>query len=123
MVNPEKSNFVPSQRVLYLGMILDSARFRVSLSQQRIEKSSCTPGFSPLPPGKVLLGTLSSLSHLVLGGRLRIRSLQLTLHHSWDRVEDSALIRWDDRCKQYLSCWLDPVCPQEGVSLAQVSPT
>ena len=51
-----------------------------------------------------------------------MRSLQLTLHRSWDRVDDLALVCWDDLCLKDLSWWLDPVRLQEGVSLAQVSP-
>ena len=38
VVNPEKFNFVPAQRVNYLGTILDSVSFRASPSQQRVEK-------------------------------------------------------------------------------------
>ena len=128
VVNLEKSNFVPFQRVLYLGTILDSVLFRASPSQQRIEKllsigeEFLSPRLQPASPWQVLLGTLSSLSHIVPGGRLRMWSLQLTLHRSWDRVKDSTLIRWDDHCLHDLHWWLDPVRLQEGVSLAQVSP-
>ena len=41
-----------------------------------------------------------SLSHLVLRGRLRMRALQLVLHHSWDRLDDSFLVSWSDDCLQ-----------------------
>ena len=51
-----------------------------------------------------------------------MQSLQLTLHRCCDRVDDSALIPWSDRCRQDLSWWLNPDHLQEGVSLAQVSP-
>ena len=39
LVNPEKSNFVPSQQVLYLGTITNSVSFRASPSQQSHEAS------------------------------------------------------------------------------------
>ena len=38
VVNPEKSNFVPSQRVLYLGTVLDSRSFVASPSLDRIAR-------------------------------------------------------------------------------------
>ena len=38
VVNPAKSNFVPAQRIQYLGTIMDSVSFRASPSQQRVEK-------------------------------------------------------------------------------------
>ena len=72
---------------------------------------------------RVLLGTLSSLSPLVPGGRLRMRSLQLTLYHSWDQVDGTVLVPWDDRCLQVLTWWLDPIWLQGVVSLTQVSPS
>ena len=126
--NPEKSNLVPSQRVLYLGTLIDSMSFRASLSQPRVEKflsvgeEFLSSRQQPASSWRVLLGTLSSLSHLVPAARLRMHSLQLTLNHSWDQVDDSVLVQWDDWCLQDISWWLDPVQLQECVSLCQVSP-
>ena len=88
VVNPETSNFVPSQQVQYLGTILDSVSFSASPSLQRVEKLlsigdeflSSNP--QPTSIWQELLGTLSSLSHLVPGGRLCMRALQLALHRS-----------------------------------------
>ena len=68
-----------------------------------------------------LLGTLSSLTHLVPGGRLRMRSLQFQLHRNWDRVEDSTLIPWTSACRLDLLWWLDELRLRRGVSLTQVS--
>ena len=51
-----------------------------------------------------------------------MRSLQLMLHRSWDKVEDSTLVCWDDHSLRDLLWWLDPVRLQEGISLSQVSP-
>ena len=69
-------NFVPS--------------FKASPSQQRVEKllsmgdEFLSSRLQPTSTWQILRGTLSSLSHLVLGDRLRMRSLQLMLHRSWD---------------------------------------
>ena len=68
------------------------------------------------------LGVLSSLTPLVLGYRLRMRSLQLRLHHLWDREDDSTLIPWDSACRQDLEWWLVPDLLELGISLDQVNP-
>ena len=93
VVNPQNSNLVPSQVVQYLGVIIDTTSFRASPSQERISKLQSTAEefrSSASPPASLwlsLLGVLSSLAHLVPRGRLRIRSLQLCLHRSWDRLD------------------------------------
>ena len=63
---------------------------------------------SAAPPASLwqsLLG-MSSLSHLVLGGRLRMRSLQICLHRSWDRLHPSAPVAWSPDCLRDLRWWL-----------------
>ena len=106
VVNWEKSNLVPSQCVVYLGVILDSFSSRASPSHTRVEKllsigeeflSSVT---QPVSSWRVLLGVLSSLAPLTPGGHLCMRSLQLLLHRSWDQVDDSTLVQWDVSCRR-----------------------
>ena len=93
VVNLQKSNLVPSQVVQYLGVVIDAKTFRASPSQERISKLLSTAEefrSSASPPASLwlsLLGVLSSLAHLVPGGRLRMRSLQICLHRSWDRQD------------------------------------
>ena len=88
VVNPEKSNFSPSQVVQYLGVIIDARTFMASPLPDRISRLRSTASeflCSAVPPASLwqsLLGMLSSLSHLVPGGRLRMRSLQICLHRS-----------------------------------------
>ena len=75
MVNPQKSNLVPSQVVQYLGVVIDSTSFRASPSQERISRLQSTaaefqsPASPPASLWLSLLGVLSSLAHLVPGGR------------------------------------------------------
>ena len=38
VVTPEKSNFIPAQRVQYLGTVLDAQTCRASPSRERIDK-------------------------------------------------------------------------------------
>ena len=51
-----------------------------------------------------------------------MRSLQLCLHQSWDRVDQSTRIPWSPDCLQDLQWWLLLPRLRQGVSLHQVSP-
>ena len=128
VVNPAKSHLVPSQVVQYLGVVVDSQSFRASPSPERVARLRSTADeffFCADPPASTwlsLLGILSSLSHLVPGGCLRVRSLQLCLHQAWDRVDQLVRIPWTPVCLRDLQWWLDLPRLSLGVSLAQVSP-
>ena len=65
---------------------------------------------------------LSSMIQLVPGGRLRMRSLQLTLRRQWDQIDQSQLVEWSPMIQDDLSWWLDHDRLVLGVSLEQVSP-
>ena len=116
LVNWEKSQLTPSQRVVYLGVILNSTLFRASLSQPRVEKLCLTVEEFLSSLWRRLLGILSSPISIVPGGRLRMRSLQLRLHLLWDQMDDSTLIPWD------LEWWVTLDRLQSGISPAQVIP-
>ena len=124
VVNHEKSHLVPSQVVQYLGVVIDSRSFRASPSSERVARlRSTADAFLSCsdPPASTwlsLLGILSSLSQLVPGGRLRVRSLQLCLHRSWDRGDQSVWIPWSQDCLRDLRWWLDLPSLSLGVSLA-----
>ena len=51
-----------------------------------------------------------------------MRSLQLCLHQSWDRVDQSTRIPWSQDCLRDLRWWLHVPRLSQGVSLQQVSP-
>ena len=113
VVNLAKSHLVASQVVKYLGVVVDSQSFRASPSPERVARlRSTADAFLSCadPPASTwlsLLGMLSSLSHLVPGGRLRVRYLQLCLHRSWDRGDQSVRIPWTPDCLRDLQWWLD----------------
>ena len=65
---------------------------------------------------------LSSLSHLVPGGCLHVRSLQLCLLRSWVRRDQSVRVPWSLDCLRDLRWWLHLPRLTLGVSLLQVSP-
>ena len=121
-------NFVPAQYVQYLGTVLDAQAFRASPSREHIDKLLSlddvflSSRLQPTSTWLSLLGTLSSLTHLVPGGRLCMRALQLTLHCSWDRLENSFLVSWSNDCLQDLRWWMNPERLLRGVSLSQLSP-
>ena len=95
VVNWEKSQLVLTQRMVYLGVLLDSVVFRASPALKRVKKLfsigdtflSCEQ--QPVSSWLELLGVLSSMIQLVPGGRLRMRSLQFVLGRSWDKVDQS----------------------------------
>ena len=128
VINLEKSNLIPSQVVQYLGMVINAQSFVASPSPDRISRLLSTAGefrSSVSPPTSVwlsLLGMLSSLAHLVPGGRLCMRSLQLCLNRSWDHVDLSSPVAWSAECLQDLQWWLHLPRLSQGVSLRQVSP-
>ena len=128
VVNWEKSRVIPTQRMVYLGVILDSISFRASPALKRVEKLfsigdvflSCAK--QPVSSWLELLGVLSSMIQLVPGGRLRMRSLQLVLRRHWDHVDQSILVEWSQEVLQDLDWWLDRARLERGISLEQVSP-
>ena len=128
VVNWEKSQVIPTQQMIYLGVILDSTTFRASPALKRVEKLlsigdvflSCVS--QPASSWLELLGVLSSMIQLVLGGRLRMRSLQLALRRQWDYADQSQLVEWSPVIRQDLSLWLDRDRLELGISLEQVSP-
>ena len=128
VINWEKSQMIPSQRMVYLGVILDSISFRASPALKRVEKLlsigdvflSCAR--QPVSSWLELLGMLSSLIQLVPGGRLRMRSLQLALWRQWDQVDQSILVEWSQEIHLDLDWWLDRDRLELGISLEQVPP-
>ena len=76
----------------------------------------------PVSSWHVLLGILLSLTPLIPGGHLCMQSLPLLLHHSCDRVDDSALVRWDVFCRQNLEWWLVRLRLESDISLGQLYP-
>ena len=83
VVNLEKSSLVLTQISVYLGIKIELQTLRASLTPLRIKKFfSVAKEFlsSKVQSAKfwrVLLGHLVSLTHLVLGGQLWMRALQL----------------------------------------------
>ena len=113
VVNWERSHLVLTQRMVHLGVLLDSVSFRASPVLKRVEKLlsigdafvSCER--QPLSSWLELLGVLSSMIQLVPGGRLRMRSLQFVLRRSYDQVDQSILVRRTQEVRVDLEWWLN----------------
>ena len=88
VVNWEKSQLIPTQRMVYLGVLLDSISFRASPALKRVEKLlsignvflSCEQQL--VSSWLELLGVLSSMTQLIPGGRLPMPSFQFALRRS-----------------------------------------
>ena len=123
-VNHKKSSLVPSQDITYLGMQLLSVQFVAKPTETRIENLlRVIEEFlsSPSPPASLyqrLLGHLSSLTLLVKGGRLRMRSLQLCLSSKWNFRDDHLRIPWDPLCQEDLLWWSWAIQQRQGVHLS-----
>ena len=123
-VNLTKSSLVPTQSLVYLGMEIRSLPFiarptpaRVNNLLRLIEEFLSVPS----PPASLwrrLLGHLSSLTLLVPGGMLRMRSLQICLRNQWDFLDDQILISWSPLCREDLRWWARVALQREGVSLS-----
>ena len=128
VVNLDKSSLTPSQVIVYPGIKIESQTFRASPTPSRIEKFfSIVEEFlsSKVQSAKfwrVLLRHLASLMHLVPGGQLRMRALQLALKRGWNFVDDSFLVPWDAPSRDDLLWWCAEGHLEEGVSLAVPSP-
>ena len=105
-VNHGKSSLVPSQDMTYLGMQILSVWFIAKPTETRVVNLlNIIEEFlsSPSPPAALwrrLLGHLSSLTLLVKGGMLRMRSLQLRLRSKWNFRDDYLRIPWDPLCRR-----------------------
>ena len=123
-MNHRKSSLVPSQDMTYLGMQILSVRFIAKPTETRVVNLlNIIEEFlsSPSPPAALwrrLLGHLSSLTLLVKGGMLRMRSLQLRLRSNWNFRDDYLRIPWDPLCQEDLLWWSWAIQQRQGVDLS-----
>ena len=71
----------------------------------------------PLSLWRSFLGVMSSMSTLIPGSRLRMRSLQLRFNVAGPEASEDALISWDDSCHLDLQWWSVTSHLDGGVSL------
>ena len=123
VVNLDKSSLLPSQSIVYLGIQIESQTFRASPTPLRIEEffliaeEFLSSKVQSAKFWRVLLGHLASLMHLVPGGQLRMRALQLALKRSWNFQDDSVLVLWNAPSRDDLLWWCEEGHLKEEVSL------
>ena len=123
-VNFRKSSFIPSQDMTYLSMQIQSVRFIAKPTETWVENllkiieeflSSLGP---PAALWRRLLDHLSSLTLLVKGGLLRMRSLLIRLRSKWDFRDELLRFPWYPLCKEDLLWWSRAIQQREGVDLS-----
>ena len=129
LINVQKSHLVPSQVVIYLGMIIDSERFWVAPRVERVQNAGLilrrfqSEASLPARQWMVLLGHMASLGMFVPGGRLRSRAAQFWLKARWARSEDpGTLVPVGDCVKLDVLWWLSQGRLSAGRSLRVPSP-
>ena len=128
IVNPSKSSLVPTQTLDYLGMMLATSPLRIFPTLKRVQKFSLllqtflSDLLHPVSVWRRLLGMMSSMSAIVLGSRLRMRSLQLRLNAAGPLLLDRDLVSWDDGCLRDLRWWSDDSHLLVGLPLREGHP-
>ena len=128
IVNHSKSSLVPTQTLDYLGMTLETSPLRVFPTHKQIQKFSLllqmflSDRLHPVSVWRSLLGMMLSMSAIVPGSRLRMRSLQLRLNAAGYLLLNGHLISWDDGCLRDLRWWSDEFHLLVGLSLSDSLP-
>ena len=110
-VNLPKSSLTPLQTQDYLGITIQTIPLRVFPTLKRIQKLSLllqdflSTRSHPVSVWRQLLGIMSSMSALVPGSCLRIRSLQIPLNVGGRLQQDDFLVEWDSACHKDLLWW------------------
>ena len=121
-VNLPKSSLDPSQTRYYLGMTIQTSPLKVFPTLKRVQKlllllqDLLSNRVQSVSVWRQLLGVMSSMSALIPGARLRMRSLQLRLNVSGPLLSEEAQVSWDD-------CWWSDVSHlQAGLPLGEDRP-
>ena len=128
MINLSKSSLDPSQTRDYLGMTISTSPFRVFPTLKRVQKLSLllhefrSDCLHPVSAWHRPLGVMSSMSAIVPGSRLCMRSLQLHLNASGPFLLEEDLVSWDDGCLPDLRWWSEESHLLVGLPLGEHRP-
>ena len=130
LINVEKSEIVPSQDFIFIGVRFQTVPHTMSLPETRIssthrlllsfkDRLSC-----PARQILSLLGTLNSCADLLPLGRLHMRPLQMLLLHQWKPHKDHlhTVITLSHLFHHHLDWWLEHLS-MGGVSLRPPPPS
>ena len=129
MVNWEKSDFQPSNRVQYLGMMINTPFGRVFPSQAHLDcfwEVASSFLHLPSPPARMwqqLLGHMASLELFLPRGSTCLRTLQWQLKDNWSLMvgDPASPIHLSQACVEVVQWWLQEDRWMSGVPL-QVLP-
>ncbi len=127
-MNAKKSVLLPSQRIVFLGVRLDSVQMQARLAPARIpDLTACLAHFKlghhvSVGTCRRLLGLMAAASPVLPLGLLHMRPLlwwmkELRLHPT---VPATRRIRVSRSCCRPLFMWRDPVFLQSGVRMASL---
>ena len=130
VLNEEKTDLVPSQQFLYLGMAFNTVDWTVAPSPQRIVRlldSLSLARASESVSARCLasiLGSMESMSLLLSLGRLHKRKVQRLFAEKWNRVSSkwSLLIPLGQEFLEATSQWLDLEWLSQGVPITLPPP-
>ena len=129
MVSVSKSSLDPSQTRDYLGMTILISPLRVFPTLKRVQRLFLllqefhSDRQHPVSVWRRLLGVMSSMSAMILGSCLRMRSLQLSLNASGPFLLEEDLVSWDDCCLPDLRWWSEESIFWQVFHLARIAPT
>ena len=130
LINIQKSDLIPSQKIIYLGMEIDTLLGIVCPAPKRVTRlleivqifrdSDHLPAWEWLR----LIGHLVSLEKLVPWGRMHLRSLQYHLRKHWTQDMDakSTMVPMSNEVILDLIWWVDPSNLLAGSPLSQTQP-
>ncbi|XP_064079434.1 uncharacterized protein LOC135196517 [Macrobrachium nipponense] len=130
VVNVDKSDFTPRQRVVYLGMTLNSSLMKAFPSENRVSSlvTQVQIALGPSPPTAKLcqsiLGHMASIERLVPHSRRRMRPLQWLFKKQWSPQEGdpNSKILLSQEVRESLEWWMVPSQLQGGISLSPRTP-
>lgn len=96
-INYEKSNLIPSTRVIYLGHLIDSVEFKVYLPDEKIEKilKACLDVITATSCGKLTIRNVAHLIGLFTSARNAVR-LSALFFRFLNRDKVDALVKNND---------------------------
>ena len=128
--NKEKSVFIPTQRIVFLGYIIDSVEFKVYLPQEKVEKI-LKVSLEILKKEKISVREVSALIGLYSSSRCAILLAPLFLreldHEKCDVLKENnseydKKFALSDVAKQEISWWIDNIESANGKMIDYGSP-
>lgn len=129
-INLKKSSFIPSQRIVFLGYIIDTVLFKVFLPEEKIEKILDLSN-KILKKDKItirslaqLIGLYASSYHAILLAHLNHRYLDIdktnALKQSNNNYNSKLVLSYQS--KSEITWWINNIIKENGVEIRQVTP-